>query len=121
MPRITLIFHNEAYSSERLAADANRQLFEEFVTWIDSLEARGLYDGSDALAPNSTANTVRRRGEAVAIDGPFAETHEAINGFVTVLVADRAAALALAAECPGLKYGMAVEVRELLDVIKPGR
>ncbi len=117
--RYTLLFRNEAYVHTELDEAEQARLFGAFIAWIDDLSEQGICDSSDALHPAHDAATVRRRGETLTIDGPYAETHEAINGFVTVTVPDLAAALAVARTCPGLGYGMAVEVRQIMDVAKP--
>src|SRR3954453_21841574 len=50
--------------------------------WLDDLQARGIWQIGDQLAPPRRAKTVRvRRGEKLVIDGPFVETKEALGGF----------------------------------------
>ena len=49
--------------------------------------------------------------ERVVSDGPFAESKEAIGGYFLLDVATMNEALAIAKECPGLPYGIRVEVR----------
>jgi hypothetical protein len=44
-------------------------------------------------------------------DGPFAESKEAIGGYFLLDVATMDEAVAIARECPGLPYGIRVEVR----------
>ncbi len=44
-------------------------------------------------------------------DGPFAESKEAIGGYFLLDVASLDEAVAIAQECPGLPYGVQVEVR----------
>jgi hypothetical protein len=44
-------------------------------------------------------------------DGPFAESKEAIGGYFLLDVASFEDAVAIARECPGLPYGVQVEVR----------
>ena len=47
----------------------------------------------------------------VVSDGPFAESKEAIGGYFLLDVASLDEAVAIAQECPGLPYGIRVEVR----------
>jgi hypothetical protein len=47
----------------------------------------------------------------VVSDGPFAESKEAIGGYFLLDVASMDEAVAIAQECPGLPYGVRVEVR----------
>ena len=51
----------------------------------------------------------------IVIDGPFAESKEAIGGYFHLRVADEAEAVAIAQQCPGLGYGCVVEVRPLAE------
>ncbi|WP_324607583.1 YciI family protein [Streptomyces sp. NRRL WC-3742] len=84
-------------------------------------EAGPRYVGGNALRPTSTATVVRvrgaRGGEIVASDGPYAETKEALTGFVLLDCADQAEAIALAAEIPAAWRG-AVEVRPVIPGIR---
>ncbi len=114
-----LLFHDDACETGALGDEVRKTLFAEYVAWAESLAARGSYVGSEALMANASARTVRKRGETLAVDGPFVESHEAVNGYVTVRAADLDEAISLASECPSLPLGWAVEVRELLEIPKP--
>ncbi|MFO1452557.1 MAG: YciI family protein [Opitutaceae bacterium] len=52
-------------------------------------------------------------GRAGVVDGPFAETREAIGGYVKLRVNSLEEATAIAQAHPGLDFGMKIEVREL--------
>jgi hypothetical protein len=119
VPRYMLIFHDDACNTEAMSPDDRKVLFDQFVAWADDLASRGLYEASEALTGNRQAKTVRRRGETVTIDGPFAESQEAVNGFFTIRADTMEAATTIASECPSLRLGWAVEVRELVEVVKP--
>ncbi len=45
------------------------------------------------------------------VDGPFAESKEAIGGYFMVQADTLEEAVAIARECPGLAHGIKVEVR----------
>ena len=85
----------------------------------------GLNVGSVRLGDNEATTVIRvRGGRVMATDGPFAETKEQLGGLYLVEVADRAAALELAARLPMAAYG-AIEVRalagvDLRRVVEPG-
>jgi hypothetical protein len=55
-----------------------------------------------------------KNGRAVA-DGPFAESKEAIGGYFLVQASDLNEALEIARACPGLAYGITVEVRPIAE------
>jgi hypothetical protein len=49
----------------------------------------------------------------VVIDGPFAESKEAIAGFLIVQVDSLEDAVQVAEDCPGFRFGQTVEVRTI--------
>jgi hypothetical protein len=68
------------------------------------------------LAPPETARTVRvQDGKTLATDGPFAETKEAIGGYLLFEAEDLDAAIELAARIPAAHMGGAIEVRPILQ------
>ena len=52
-------------------------------------------------------------GRNAVVDGPFAESKEAIAGFFIIQAESLEAAVESAKECPGLDYGQTVEVRPI--------
>ena len=74
---------------------------------------RRLTDQSEAIAGNplEPERKIVSGKNCVVSDGPFAESKEAIGGYFLLDVASFDDALAIAQECPGLLYGVQVEVR----------
>lgn len=67
------------------------------------------------MQPPETATTVRvDRGETLATDGPFAETKEALGGYLFVEAPDLDGAIEVAAKIPAARLGGAIEVRPLV-------
>jgi hypothetical protein len=65
-------------------------------------------------APPEKARTVRvRNGKTPATDGPFAETKEALGGYLLYEADDFDAAVELASQIPAASMGGAVEMRPL--------
>jgi hypothetical protein len=62
----------------------------------------------------STVSGKKGRGRAVA-DGPFAESKEAIGGYLVVEADDLDEAVAIAKAAPMLDYGGSIEVRPVLE------
>jgi hypothetical protein len=76
----------------------------------------GVVRGGEALAPTSTATTIRvRDGQRLTTDGPFAETREALGGFYLLECADLDEAIEWASRIPGASVG-GVEVRPIMDL-----
>jgi hypothetical protein len=78
-------------------------------------ETPGVTPGTQ-MQPPETATTVRvAGGKTLTTDGPFAETKEAIGGWLTYEADDLDAAIELAARIPAARLGGAIEVRPLVE------
>ena len=70
----------------------------------------------NGLQPPETATTVRvQDGKTITTDGPFAETKEALNGYLVYEADDLDAAIELAARIPAARLGGAIEVRPIME------
>lgn len=97
-------------SSEDMA-----KTMEDYFKFTESINARGINLGGEALAGVDTATTVRvRDNKTLTTDGPFAETKEVLGGFYLIEASDLDEAVSVAAELPGSWHG-SVEVRPLWD------
>jgi hypothetical protein len=68
------------------------------------------------LQPPENATTVRvQDGKTLATDGPFAETKEAIGGYLLFEAEDLDAAIELASRIPAAGMGGAIEVRPIVE------
>ena len=68
------------------------------------------------LEPPEKATTVRVKDKKmITTDGPFAETKEAVGGWMLLEADDLSAALELAARVPAARLGGAVEVRPITE------
>jgi hypothetical protein len=68
------------------------------------------------MQPPETATTVRvEDGETLTTDGPFAETKEALGGYLFFEADDIDAAIELAARIPAASMGGAIEVRPIVE------
>src|SRR5207247_8783616 len=85
-----------------------QKVTDNWMNWFKRLTEEG-----KAVA----GNPLEREGKIVAgkdrvvSDGPFAESKEAVGGYFLLDVATMDEAVAIARECPGLPYGIRVEVR----------
>jgi hypothetical protein len=68
------------------------------------------------MQPPETATTVRvADGRTLTTDGPFAETKEALGGYLFFEANDIDAAIELAARIPAASMGGAIEVRPIVE------
>ncbi len=107
-----LLFRNTGPENHaHLSPDEQQQLVTQWNAWFGGLVADGRAVEGQPLELET--RVVSGAGGARVIDGPFAETKEAVGGFVKLMVADLAEATAIAQRHPGLAYGMLIEIREM--------
>ncbi len=91
------------------------EILGQYNGYTAMLKDTGAFIAGEALRPVTTATTIREQdGQTIITDGPFAETKEGLGGFYLIEAPDLDAALALARQCPGVRYG-SIEVRPVVD------
>jgi hypothetical protein len=82
----------------------------------ESIRKSGNCVASEALESVTTATTVRvRNGKVTIVDGPFAETKEALAGFYLIEAKDLDEAITIAAKIPPAEVG-SIEVRPIRPI-----
>ncbi len=100
---------------EHLSEADAAALFQDYVVFTARIQASGQFVSANRLLPPETAKTLRvRDGKLQITDGPFAETKEMLGGYYLIEAADLNAAMAIAADIPGARFGC-VEVRAVAD------
>ena len=90
-----------------LSPEQMQQVADKWMAWFN-----GLKDEGTAIAGNPLEREGRIVGKnRVVSDGPFAESKETIGGYFLLKVNSMDEAVAIAQQCPGLSYGIRVEVR----------
>jgi hypothetical protein len=97
-----------------LSPEQLQKVITAWYAWFDRLKAEGRCLGGHPL--QEQGKVVSGKGGRVVADGPFAESKEAVGGYFYLHVADEAEAIAIARQCPGLDYGLVVEVRPIADM-----
>jgi hypothetical protein len=103
-----LLFVGSEWCNE-LSYPEIKKLAEDAKAWMDGLVAQGKAKGGNGLA--RTGARVNAKTGHVIFDGPYAETKEAIGGFVVVEAANIEEAIAIAKMSPVVRYGTTIEVR----------
>jgi len=81
----------------------------KFMAWFERLKLEGKCKGGQPL--QRQGRLVSGAGGRTVVDGPFAESKEAIGGYFAIEAADMDEAVEIAQGCPALARGMVVEVR----------
>jgi hypothetical protein len=114
-PYLLLCYDNEDVWRSA-GPDALRAAMAEATKNCRQLNEAGAYLSASPLHPAATATCVRvRDGKRTITDGPFAETHEVLGGYILILADSRETAVREAARHPGARVG-SVEVRPVFDM-----
>jgi hypothetical protein len=90
-----------------------QKLINQNKAWFEKLTAQGKAKPGRALErKGAIVSGVNGR---IVTDGPFAESKEAIGGYLVLDVETIEEAIAIAQSSPGLAYGGSIEVRPLAE------
>lgn len=106
-----LFFRNSGPETfQHLSPDQRQQLVTRWNEWYDGLAAQGKAVEGQPLELET--RLVSGPGGARVVDGPFAESKEAIGGYVKLIVSGLDEATAIAKRHPALAHGLVIEVRQ---------
>jgi hypothetical protein len=97
----------------KLSQEELQKLIGENQAWFERLSARGKAVPGRAL--ERTGVTISGKNGRSVVDGPFAESKEAIGGYLVLDVETIEEAIAIAQSSPGLAFGGSIEVRPLAE------
>jgi hypothetical protein len=107
-----LLFRSDEWYN-RLSHEELEKLINQNTDWIERLTAQGKAKPGRAL--ERTGAVVSSKNGPLVIDGPFAESKEAIGGYLVLDVETIEEAIAIAQSSPGLAYGGSIEVRPVAE------
>jgi hypothetical protein len=85
---------------------------DKVMAWFEELNERGKIKASQPLG--AQGRIISGTNGRLVVDGPFAESKEAVGGYLVLLADDLNEAVEIARSMPTLKYGITVEVRPIL-------
>ena len=91
-----------------LSPEQMQQVADQWMAWFNGLKNAGTAIAGNPLEPEGKIVSGKNR---VVSDGPFAESKETIGGYFLLKVDTLDEAVTIAQQCPGLPYGIRVEVR----------
>lgn len=91
-----------------LSPEEMQQVADRWMSWFNGLKNEGKCIAGNPLEREGKIVSGKNR---VVSDGPFAESKETIGGYFLLKVNSLEEATAIAQQCPGLPYGIRVEVR----------
>ncbi len=114
MQYVLLFQENAEERGKRTDPVAAGPYWGSWSAYMGAIAQAGVMVGGNGLQPPETGTTLRiENGTRHVVDGPFADTKEALGGYVVIEVADLDAALAWAARAPCVVAG-SVEIRPVM-------
>jgi len=108
---ILLYRGNEWYND--ISPEELRNVMNQCKAWFERLSADGKVKGGQPLGREGA--TLSGKNGRVVSDGPFAESKEAIGGYMLLQAGDLEEAIAIAKGNPILAYGTTIEVRPVAE------
>src|SRR5262245_52079726 len=93
-----------------LSPEQMQQIADNWMAWFNRLKDEGKCVGGNPLEREGKIVSGKTH---VVSDGPFAESKETIGGYFLLKVDTMDDAVVIAQQCPGLPYGVRVEVRPI--------
>ncbi len=105
-----LLFRGPCWD-EGISPEDLQHRMNKVMAWFEGLKDRGVFKGGQPLGPEGQMVSKKR---AVS-DGPFAESKEAVGGYLLLQLDSFEEAVAIAESNPTLEYGISIEVRPVLE------
>jgi hypothetical protein len=107
-----LLFRGEHWD-KGLSPEEVQRLMNQVMAWFEGLKEQGKVKAGQPLAPGGRMISAQK-GRPVA-DGPFAESKEAVGGYLLLHATTLDEAVSIAKSNPTLEHGITIEVRPVLE------
>jgi hypothetical protein len=97
-----------------LSPEETQRLMNQVMAWFEGLKNRGIVKAGQPLGPEGRTVS-ESKGRAAVSDGPFAESKEAVGGYLLLQADSLDEVVAIAKSNPTLAYGITIEVRPVLE------
>lgn len=113
MAEFMLVRKGDYKSWGGMSADEKQRIMEKYYAYVNRLKRENRFKSGSALKHGGVQ--LRAEKGIIIVDGPFAETKEASNGYLIFEAENYDEAVSIARECPALTHGEAVDVFELIS------
>ena len=118
MPSFVLLLHSPTDRPRQIASSPTdfTKITREYMEWADRTRAQGHLKGGNKLTDDAGKIMKSQSNKVALTDGPYAESKEIVAGFFLIDAGDYAEACRIAQDCPHLKYGSHIEVRQVQEL-----
>jgi len=116
MPSFMMLLHRPVERRPMGDPESVARVTREYMDWADRTRAAGRLKAGSKLTDDAGRILRTESGRVATTDGPFIESKEIVGGYFLITAADYAEACRVAAECPHLKYGSYIEVRQVEEL-----
>ncbi len=113
MSQFMLLLHEDPSGFAALSPQEIQAVVGEYSAWRERLAGQGRLAGGNKLKDEGGRWLTGQNGRVRVVDGPFSEAKEVIGGYFMIEAADYDEAVAISRECPHLRYGGRIELREV--------
>jgi hypothetical protein len=107
-----LLFRGHEWYADKSVEEIQAAM-TKFQDWFQSLEKKGILKGARPL--QAAGKVISGKGGRHVADGPFAESKEAVGGYLMLSAGSFDEALAITKSAPMLEHGVSIELRQLAD------
>lgn len=108
-----LLLHERPADDAGVSPSEMQEIVARYQAWAGELAAKGLLAGGEKLCDDGGRILRLQAGQPVATDGPYAEAHDVVGGYFTILAEDDEQAVAIARGCPHLRGQRWIEIRRV--------
>lgn len=111
MKEFMLIMSGEYQAWSSISPEEKQRIMEKYYAFVNRLKRENRFKSGSPL--KTGAVQLMAKNGVILVDGPYAETKEALNGYFIFEAKDQEEAVAIARDCPALTHGEKVEVYEM--------
>lgn len=116
MPKYMLFLHEDQGQFDNRTHDEMMRIITEYSAWAQKMRNENRFAGGEKLTEDAGKVLRPKGGKVVVTDGPYAESREIVGGYFAIVAGSYEEACEVARECPHLKYGGRVEVRQIHEL-----
>jgi hypothetical protein len=117
MASFMLLLHRPADRARAaFSPEAAGSITREYIDWADRVRAQGHLKAGSKLTDDAGRILRGNSGRVSTTDGPYVESKEIVGGYFLISAGNYAEACRIAEDCPHLKYGSYIEVRQVEEL-----